>query len=266
MIYYPGSQNKIYIGKSAIKEFANPDANLEDILLAFTAFVLGPGAPKYKSKNITWTNYKFKHVAQKNLSWSVIRKSTKNGPAKYIKGIDYESLERDVWDEGIKVTNGKTWKVMEFDYVVGAKYGKHTKYVRVEWTEGTIHGHPITKDEFRKYTKQNKRRGFMFEDINFKNGKIVYNDFQIDPLLSFEKQADNLKEDMFQVEFLNNYTIDIGWYPCTTDINGNFIIYIIKEYNWEEPLLKASCRTIEELKQHLIKCVNIVESQLDTYE
>ncbi|MFS1511742.1 hypothetical protein VQL36_04795 [Chengkuizengella sp. SCS-71B] len=117
----------------------------------------------------------------------------------------------------------------------------------------------------RKILKINKiteGRDLMFDDINFKNGNIVYDDFQIDTKLPLEKQADNLKEDMFQVRFLNKYTIDIGWYPCT-DINGKFIIYLIKEYNWEEPLYKESCRSIEELKQHLIKCVNIVETQLN---
>ncbi|NBI28156.1 hypothetical protein [Chengkuizengella marina] len=103
----------------------------------------------------------------------------------------------------------------------------------------------------------------MFNKINFQSGNIVYNDFQIDPKLPLKKQIDNLKEDMFQVEFLNKYLIDIGWYPCT-DINGMFIIYIIKEYNWEEPLYKENCRSIEELKQHLVTCIDIIEIQLNT--
>lgn len=40
----------------------------------------------------------------------------------------------------------------EFDRVIGAKYGKPSKWVRVEETRITggveIHGHPITKEEY----------------------------------------------------------------------------------------------------------------------
>ena len=42
---------------------------------------------------------------------------------------------------------------MELDDVVGASGGKETKYIRVEESSGTIHGHPITEEEFRKLTK-----------------------------------------------------------------------------------------------------------------
>lgn len=57
------------------------------------------------------------------------------------------------WENGTDVTNGKTWKVMEFDEVIGATSGKETMYVRVEYSGGTIHGHPITLEEFNKQLK-----------------------------------------------------------------------------------------------------------------
>ncbi|NDI36660.1 hypothetical protein [Chengkuizengella sediminis] len=102
----------------------------------------------------------------------------------------------------------------------------------------------------------------MFKKINFHSGNIVYDDFQIDPELSFEKQMYNFKQDMFQVDFLNKYLIDIGWYP-DFDKNGMFKIVIIKEYNWEKPFYIERCRTIDELKEHLVKCINIINNQLD---
>lgn len=64
-------------------------------------------------------------------------KSTKSGPAKYLHGTDVEALERSVWRNGLNVTNGKTWKVMKFDKVVGASEGVETRYVRVEYSGGT---------------------------------------------------------------------------------------------------------------------------------
>ena len=87
------------------------------------------------------------------MSWKNVVKSTKNGPAKYLHGTDIEALERMVWEQGIDVTNGKMWKVMKFDDAIGATVSKETKYMRVEFSSGTIHGHPITKSEYNKLLK-----------------------------------------------------------------------------------------------------------------
>lgn len=109
---------------------------------------------KYKiANNLQWTNHGYKHYPPKNVDWKDVVKSTTNGPAKYTPGMNVEALERKVWAEGVEVTNGKNWKIMELDNVVGASGGKETKYIRVEESGGTIHGHPITEEEFRKLTK-----------------------------------------------------------------------------------------------------------------
>ncbi len=109
---------------------------------------------KFKgANNLQWTNHGYKHYPSKNVDWKDVVKSTTDGPAKYTPGTNVEGLERKVWAEGVEVTNGKNWKVMELDDVVGASGGKETKYIRVEESGGTIHGHPITEEEFRKLTK-----------------------------------------------------------------------------------------------------------------
>lgn len=102
---------------------------------------------------VEWTNHGYKHFPQKNMTWGEIVKSTKNGPAKYKNGIEIEPIERQIWAEGIPVTNGKPWKVQEFDYTIGASNGKETSYMRVEESAGVIHGHPITKEEYKKLLK-----------------------------------------------------------------------------------------------------------------
>jgi len=36
---------------------------------------------------------------------------------------------------------------MEFDEIIGASAGQGTRFIRVELSAGTIHGHPITPAE-----------------------------------------------------------------------------------------------------------------------
>ncbi|MDC9598588.1 RHS repeat-associated core domain-containing protein [Xenorhabdus anantnagensis] len=100
-----------------------------------------------------WTNHGFKHFPQKNMSWKDIVKSTKSGPAKYTPEINIEALERSVYKTGQPVTNGKPWKVQDMGEIIGASEGKPSQWIRVEYSGGTIHGHPISLNEFRKLTK-----------------------------------------------------------------------------------------------------------------
>ncbi|MFY0304178.1 RHS repeat-associated core domain-containing protein, partial [Escherichia coli] len=99
-----------------------------------------------------WTNHGYKHFPPKNKSWKDIIKSTKSGPAKYSPDIDIKTLEYDVFNTGTPVTNGKPWKVKDMGKVIGASEGKESQWVRVELSGGTIHGHPISLDEFRRLT------------------------------------------------------------------------------------------------------------------
>ena len=102
---------------------------------------------------VKWTSHGYKHFPPKNAKWESVIKLTKSGPAKYKPGTDIEALERQVWKEGIKTTNGKNWRAVELDDVIGACEGRETKYIRVEESVGTIHGHPITEAEYKKLTK-----------------------------------------------------------------------------------------------------------------
>ena len=108
---------------------------------------------KWADDTVKWSNHGYKHFPQKNMSWKNVIKSTKNGPVKYNLGTDIKVLEKMVWKKGIPVSNGKTWKVMEFNDIIGASGGAETKYMRVEMSGGTIHGHPITKAEYKKLIK-----------------------------------------------------------------------------------------------------------------
>jgi Domain of unknown function (DUF4157) len=101
-------------------------------------------------KALSWTAHGGKHVPNPRLKWPDIVASTKNGPAKYLHGTNIEALERKVFAEGKKVTNGKNWRVMEFPNEIGASEGKSVRWMRVEESANTIHGHPITHEEYLK--------------------------------------------------------------------------------------------------------------------
>ncbi|NIE52507.1 type IV secretion protein Rhs [Pantoea sp. Ap-870] len=100
-----------------------------------------------------WTPHGYKHVAPKNSTWKDVIKSTKSGPAKYKPGTDIESLERSVYKNGESVSNGKPWKVKDMGEIIGASEGKESRWLRVEESGGTIHGHPISENEFMRLTK-----------------------------------------------------------------------------------------------------------------
>jgi len=112
---------------------------------------VAPSTPD--AKGVAWTSHGGKHVASTRLPWDQVVQATRSGPAKYRPGIAIEVLERQVWGEGRAVTNGRSWKVMEFADEIGASGGKASRWVRVEESAGTIHGHPITQVEFWNLTR-----------------------------------------------------------------------------------------------------------------
>jgi len=105
------------------------------------------------AEDIAWTPHGYKHFASTKLSWAEIVCATARGPAKYLPDTDAEALERDVWSNGIPTTNGRQWKVMEFRDIIGASAGNESRWVRVEQSSNTIHGHPITQQEYERLTR-----------------------------------------------------------------------------------------------------------------
>ena len=104
--------------------------------------------------DVNWTDHGHKHFPGKNKSWKDIVKSTKNGPAKYSPDIkDIEAFEREAWETGTPVTNGKNWKVKKYNDIIGATGGKETQYIRIENSANIIHGHPIFESEYLKLLK-----------------------------------------------------------------------------------------------------------------
>ena len=92
--------------------------------------------------------------------------------------------------------------------------------------------------------------------IDFKSGRIIYDEFQIDFSLPFSEQEDCLTEDLLQVEYENGYLIVLGWYP-EYDENGKFILQLIKNDKWERPIYKKQSRDWKQLRKDLIKTIDM---------
>ena len=89
--------------------------------------------------------------------------------------------------------------------------------------------------------------------IDWGNGvidKIVY-DLDFDVMLPLDKQLDSLKEDILSIKYKGDYSLDVGWYP-EFNLNGRFVIVVIKDGNYEEPLETRECNSLS----NLIKCIN----------
>lgn len=78
------------------------------------------------------------------------------------------------------------------------------------------------------------------ENINFKTGKVIY-------------KVEYLQEDILQVEYRNNFILDMGWYL------NKFIIYVIKDYNWEQPIATYITKDKDELIELLTVAVDLIE-------
>ncbi len=104
----------------------------------------------WQQNDIEWIPYGHKHIASKKMSWKDILQFTKNGPAKYKPEINVELLETMAWQKGTMIP-GKNWKIYQCEDIIGANNGIETNFMIVKNSMATIHGHPITPQEFKQY-------------------------------------------------------------------------------------------------------------------
>lgn len=66
---------------------------------------------------------------------------------------------------------------------------------------------------------------------------------------------DELKEDMLQVEYPGGYLLDVGWRP-SFNLNGNFYICLIKDFDWDTPIYNGSAKDIVSLLFEINQAIN----------
>lgn len=68
-----------------------------------------------------------------------------------------------------------------------------------------------------------------------------------------------LQEDLFQMTNESiGITIDLGWYGDIINNKGIFKIYVIKNYDWDNPLNEIESKSIQEIHKLLI---NVIKEQ-----
>lgn len=96
----------------------------------------------------------------------------------------------------------------------------------------------------------------MLTNIDFSPGKITYNDFDINLIHALTKEHIADEKDLLQVQYPNNILIDVEWKT------NSFIICIIKDFDWENPVVKKECKDLTELEKILKECVIKIRDML----
>jgi hypothetical protein len=85
---------------------------------------------------------------------------------------------------------------------------------------------------------------------------IVKDDFFVYDDLPAET---TLREDMYQAT-LGEYAIDCGWYGNAED--GSFITYLIKDCDWDTPIIKILTKKFEDAKWSVNVCKEYLTQHL----
>ena len=92
-------------------------------------------------------------------------------------------------------------------------------------------------------------------DFLGKKGNVIFNDFSLKQSIPLNEQRDELKEDMLQVEYPGGYLLDVGWRP-SFNLNGNFYICLIKDFDWDTPIYNGSAKDIVSLLFEINQTIN----------
>lgn len=93
--------------------------------------------------------------------------------------------------------------------------------------------------------------------MDWKGGRITYNEWHIDLSLPPEQQPQHLSEDLLQVVYPKGLLLDLGWYP-EGDPAGQFVLCVIQNGRWDTPLLQAACRSEAALRAELQRAVGFI--------
>lgn len=96
-------------------------------------------------------------------------------------------------------------------------------------------------------------------DLDWKSGTVLHWNMEfIDFDIPLENQLSELKEDLAQIGFPGGLIIDVGWYPEFSK-EGAFLVTVIKDGDWDEPLAKETCSSASALLSTLTRFITIAE-------
>lgn len=83
----------------------------------------------------------------------------------------------------------------------------------------------------------------VFDSIDFKSGKVCFCSDCLD------------EEDILQVEYLDGYILDLGWYGE----ERGFQLYLIENCKWERPVITYRFFQAEQVKEVLETAIDEIE-------
>jgi hypothetical protein len=94
--------------------------------------------------------------------------------------------------------------------------------------------------------------------IDWESGQVTYWHLGfLDPLRPLVEQIGDLKEDLAQITY-GDRVLDVGWYPEFSE-EGEFVVQVVRDTNWEEPLFQERCRTVDALVLSLNAAVEVAK-------
>ncbi|NHZ92009.1 hypothetical protein F2P45_23815 [Massilia sp. CCM 8733] len=93
----------------------------------------------------------------------------------------------------------------------------------------------------------------MFWNLDIGKGVVVYDQISHLPdAFDVAVHVGCLREDMLQIRFGDHLLLDVGWYPSFNE-QGRFLLLLVKDQAWDEPLEKARFKHVVSLKQRIVR-------------
>lgn len=97
-------------------------------------------------------------------------------------------------------------------------------------------------------------------NVDFLDGIVFLNDLiNLDLTKKSYEQEFELKEDLFQVNFNDGYTIDLGWYNGGMD--GTFKLFIVKDEDWGSPIWYKAFEDIMIINNALFEAMKVIKEE-----
>lgn len=98
-------------------------------------------------------------------------------------------------------------------------------------------------------------------ELKLLGGKITYDGFDLNETIPFAEQIFSLQQDMLQIEYGRRFVLDVGWVP-DLDPKGCFLIMVIQDRDWLNPISKIKCKTLSKLKKAIESSAVLIHEQL----
>ena len=98
-------------------------------------------------------------------------------------------------------------------------------------------------------------------NVNILDGKITFDGLDLDENIPLLDQINVLREDMLQIKYGKRFVLDVGWRQ-SFDPNGCFIVVVILDRDWMNPVFEGKCRSIPELKKMIESAAILIHEQL----